>query len=137
MDNMTAWIEGVPVAKARPRVTMVGGKARAYTPKKSADWEREIQRQVDCPLTEGPIMLTVVCRVPIPQSWSGKRKADAEAGLIWPTSRPDVDNYAKAVMDALNGIAYNDDSQVVCLTSRKQYAAVPGVLIQITPWVPG
>ena len=40
-------------------------------------------------------------------------------------------------MDALNGIAYNDDSQVVCLTSRKQYAAVPGVLIQITPWVPG
>ena len=54
-----------------------------------------------------------------------------------PTGRPDVDNYAKAVMDALNGIAYNDDSQVACLTSRKQYAAAHGVLIQITPWVPG
>lgn len=35
------------------------------------------------------------------------------------TVRPDVDNVAKAVMDALNGIAYDDDSQVVELTVRK------------------
>ena len=35
--------------------------------------------------------------------------------------KPDADNIAKSVLDALNGFAYNDDNQIVCLTVQKLY----------------
>lgn len=131
------WVPGIPVAKARPRVTMIGGRARAYTPKKSADWEREIQKHVRMQPLQGPLIMTIVCHLPIPKSWSKKKHAQAVSGSVFPVSKPDVDNYAKSVMDALNGIAYFDDSQVVTLTCQKQYSAdEPGLMIEIIPSLP-
>jgi len=130
-------VDTAPVAKARPRVTMRGGKARAYTPKKSADYERLIASHWHHAPTDKPVALRIEFGMPIPASWPKYRRTEALQGSLLPAKKPDIDNLVKAVLDALNGIAYNDDSQVVCLTSRKQYAAVPGVLIQITPWVPG
>ena len=51
---------------------------------------------------------------------------------IKPTKKPDADNIAKAVCDALNGIAYKDDSQVVDLTVRKYYSKFPRVQVFIS-----
>ena len=42
---------------------------------------------------------------------------------IWPTKRPDGDNVLKLVADALNGVAYEDDSQIVYMTIKKEYAS--------------
>ena len=52
-------------------------------------------------------------------------------GTIKPTKKVDVDNLAKAVMDALNGVAWGDDSQVVKITIFKEYTEHPYVYIYI------
>lgn len=46
-----------------------------------------------------------------------------------PLKKPDADNVAKIILDALNGIAYLDDKQVVDLGVHKSYNATPGVLV--------
>ena len=50
---------------------------------------------------------------------------------IYPTVKPDTDNIAKSILDALNGIAYKDDKQVVTLSVKKRYDEVPRVSVWI------
>ncbi|MDF2537449.1 MAG: Holliday junction resolvase [Herbinix sp.] len=50
---------------------------------------------------------------------------------IRPTKKPDIDNIAKVILDALNGIAYKDDTQVVTLEVRKFYKDTPCVIVDI------
>ena len=52
-----------------------------------------------------------------------------------PTVKPDLDNLDKAVMDALNKVAYKDDSQIVAKVSKKHYAEVPTVKVIISEYV--
>jgi Holliday junction resolvase RusA-like endonuclease len=52
-------------------------------------------------------------------------------GEIWPTTRIDLDNVTKAILDACNGIVYKDDAQIVRLHAVKQYAITPGVSVKI------
>ena len=127
--NLFTKIDITPVAKARPRVTMVGGRARAYTPKKSADYERHIAREWAHERQSGAVRLDIVFGMPIPQSWSKKQQDAAASGLILPSKKPDIDNLIKAVMDALNGVAYDDDNQVIELSAKKVYAPEPYVAI--------
>jgi Holliday junction resolvase RusA-like endonuclease len=69
----------------------------------------------------GPIKLEVLCVYAIPASWTKAKQAAARAGLVWKTSVPDADNLAKMIGDALNGVAWGDDAQVVHQTSAKRY----------------
>jgi Holliday junction resolvase RusA-like endonuclease len=62
---------------------------------------------------DGPVSLGVVFHLAKPKSAPKKR--------IYPCQRPDIDNYAKLLMDALNGICWTDDSQVVVLAVKKVY----------------
>lgn len=80
--------------------------------------------------TERPVALVVHSFRQIPESWSKTEKAKAAAGHIRPTSRPDWDNYGK-ITDALNGICWNDDSQVVDGRSLKYYSDEPALRIEI------
>ena len=57
--------------------------------------------------------------------------AAAIAGVIQPTTKPDVSNIVKGIEDALNGIWYKDDSQIVHEYSMKQYAREPGVIVKM------
>ena len=127
--NLFTKIDITPVAKARPRVTMVGGRARAYTPKKSADYERQIAREWAHERQSAAARLDIVFGIPIPQSWSKKQQDAAASGLLLPAKKPDIDNLIKAVMDALNGVAYDDDNQVIELSAKKVYAPEPYVAI--------
>lgn len=49
----------------------------------------------------------------------------AEAGIITPTKKPDVDNYLKLLFDTLNNIIYTDDCQIVKATIDKYYSFTP------------
>lgn len=53
------------------------------------------------------------------------------SGEIRPTKKPDTDNIAKAICDALNGVAYRDDAQICCLTVQKQYSEMSAVSVRI------
>jgi Holliday junction resolvase RusA-like endonuclease len=77
-----------------------------------------------------PIIVEAVFAKSIPKSWSKKKREAALRGEILPTSRPDVDNYLKT-LDALIGLAYEDDSQIVQTIAEKKYAENPYVEIRI------
>lgn len=80
---------------------------------------------------QGAFGVLIKAYLPIPASFS---KADKQAAIeekIKATKKPDVDNLAKSVLDALNGIAYVDDKNCVVLIVMKQYGAIPGIEIVI------
>lgn len=129
-------IPGEPVAQGRARYTTRSGFVRTYDPKKSADYKsyvRAIANQVDTRPLEGPLVMKVLIYRQIPKSWTKKKQAAALAGTVKPSIKPDCSNYLKGIEDALNGIAYIDDSQLVLVYVRKEYAVEPRVEISIWP----
>jgi Holliday junction resolvase RusA-like endonuclease len=71
---------------------------------------------------QGPLKATIEAYHTIPKSKSKKTKEEMRENLIRPTKKADADNIAKSVLDALNGVAYKDDSSVVELTVSKYWA---------------
>lgn len=115
-------IPGIPVPKARPRVV----RGRAFTPKKTKDYEalvKDVYRlTVGEYLGDSAIVATIDLYFPIPESYSKSKKRRIADGEIKHTKRPDVDNCAKAILDALNEVAYKDDAQIVESRITKHYA---------------
>lgn len=115
-------IPGVPVPKARPRVV----KGHTYTPKKTKDYEALVKDVYNLTVGEylgdSAIVATIDLYFPIPESYSKSKKKRIADGEIKHTKRPDVDNCAKAILDALNEVAYRDDSQIVESRITKHYA---------------
>jgi Holliday junction resolvase RusA-like endonuclease len=134
-DAITIIIGGEPTAKGRPRMTRRG---ITYTPAKTRRYEahgRLAAQQVMAgrpPITV-PVHAEIVIDLPVPASWSGKRRDAALRGDIRPTTRPDADNFVKAGLDAINNILISDDSLVVDLIVSKRYALTPQLAITITP----
>ena len=77
--------------------------------------------------------LTALVELPIPASWSKRRNAAAIVGSICPTSRPDIDNYLKSAMDAINGIVVADDSLIVKVAVEKKFGVDPKLVLLVTP----
>jgi Holliday junction resolvase RusA-like endonuclease len=129
-------IEGVPVAKGRPRISTRGGFARAYTPAKTRSFEAVVSdtaRAAIGPIDPyaGPVEMEAHFSIPVPKSWRKRDRADALAGIIQPGGKPDLDNYFKAIADGLNGIVYKDDSQIVSARLTKRYGDDPGVVVTV------
>lgn len=127
-------VPGEPVAQGRPRFTTQHGYVRAYDPQKSRDYKQVVRMAAldACPQRMlGPLVMTVDIYRGIPKSWSKVKQHAAERGIIKPILKPDVDNYVKAIKDALNGVCYVDDSQVVVLMISKYYSREPRVEIVI------
>jgi Holliday junction resolvase RusA-like endonuclease len=126
-------IPGVPHGKARPKVTTINGIARAYTPSKTVEYENLVKlawgRQ---PPLDGAIVADIVAYYAIPASWSKRKTDQALCGAIVPQTKPDADNISKVILDALNHIAYKDDSQVVDLRVRKVYSLTPCVQVNFS-----
>lgn len=124
-------VYGQPQGKARPRFTRTG---RAYTPKKTADYEDEIRLMAKAAMgitepLETPIAAYIYISMPVPQSYSKKRSKDCLDGFERPTKRPDTDNIVKAFLDACNGIVYKDDAQVVSLHATKVFGETASVQV--------
>ena len=131
--NFEITIPGNPVAKGRPRL----GKYGTYTPKKTADFESYVEycwaaEYGNLKPSDKPLEVGIVFYMPIPKSASKRAKASMDLGEIKHIKKPDLDNMAKAVLDALNGLAYIDDSQIYSLTLYKTYSEQPGTYLKIT-----
>jgi Holliday junction resolvase RusA-like endonuclease len=131
-------VPGQPQGKGRPRVGQIAGHARMFTPQKTVAYEGFIALQAQIAmqhhaLLEGPVAVRIFIACQVPESKSKKWKADALAGLILPTTKPDKDNVIKAVFDALNGVVWKDDVQVCDLDSKKRYSTQPRVEVEIVP----
>lgn len=106
-----------PRAKGRPRVTKTG---HTYTPKQTVDYEKQIREAYNGPFFEEG-MLSVKLRFTMSGTEIMIERVGLNPDVEQPVSRlrGDIDNYAKSVLDALNGVAYSDDRQIVCLYLEK------------------
>jgi Holliday junction resolvase RusA-like endonuclease len=131
-------VYGEPVAQGRPKFTTVGGFARAYDPKKSSDYKQYIKlaaaEYAPKALWEGALCIVITAYRSMPGYISKYpvKVAAAERGEILPVSKPDADNYLKGVKDALKGVIWKDDSQVVDAYVGKRYSVKPRIEIIIT-----
>lgn len=81
--------------------------------------------------TDKPLKAEIDVFMPVPQSYSKKKTEQALNNEIRPTVKPDCDNIAKNINDALNGIVYPDDKQIVSLMVNKFYGNSEQVRIKI------
>jgi Holliday junction resolvase RusA-like endonuclease len=129
-------VEGDPKGKGRPRFTRAGKFTRVYTDKQTLDYEAVIkffaaQAMGSTDLLETPVSVFLYIRHAVPQSYSKKRTEACLSGLEQPCKKPDIDNIAKTYLDAMNGVIFKDDTQVIDLHVKKVYSAVPGVDVMV------
>ena len=121
-------VPAVPVAQPRQRHAMIAGHVRNYTPSKHPvnDFKATV-RMAWFKIVPGgkwdfsaPVSLKIIAVFPRPKS---KTKKTGRNPREWKASKPDWDNVGKAVSDCLEGLAYNNDSQIVQALVYKFIAA--------------
>lgn len=130
-------VPGEPKGKGRPRVVNAGGYARAYTPEDTLVYENQVKWYYKTAAGQfkfddkTPLAVEIDAFYQIPKSTSKKKHIEMMNDKVKPTKKPDLDNVAKIVCDALNGIAYHDDSAIVDLRVRKYFNDIPSVNVTI------
>ncbi len=124
---------GVPIPKGSMKAfNLPGMKHPVVTAdnKKTKPWAQQITYTAmefrQNPLWSGPIYLLAEFQMPKPKSLSKRR-------FSYPTRKPDMDKLLRTLKDALKGIFYYDDAQVVRVVMLKRYADVPSVIVGIRP----
>jgi len=129
-------IPGEPVGKSRPRATTINGSVRMYTPKKTANYESLVAVAAQHAMADtGPFACALAVEIDavhtVPASWSKKKREQALCGAMHPTTKPDIDNIAKAVADGGNGVVWVDDKQIARLLVVRRYGETPGVHVRV------
>lgn len=130
-------VEGKPQGKARARTFYDNraGKMRSITPAQTRSYEDLIRWKYKeaggIYHGESTLQVAINAFYPIPQSFSKAKRKAAEMGILRPTTKPDCDNIIKVVLDALNGVAYYDDKQVVSVFCDKHYSEIGYLKIEI------
>jgi Holliday junction resolvase RusA-like endonuclease len=121
--------EGKPMSQKRHRHTSRGAFVRTYDPMSNdkKEFVEYVQSKYDIEKIEGMIDVMIVADFPIPKSYSKKKKETLNKQMR--PKKPDVDNIAKFYLDALNGVLYDDDAQIVSLSVIKRYSILPSITI--------
>lgn len=101
-----------PVAKGRPRF----GRGHTYTPRKTRQFEQKLKALLQSVYAHEPLnqacFVNLVFYLERPKS----------VKRTFPMTRPDADNYTKAVIDAANGVLWQDDALICDLNMKKRYS---------------
>ena len=127
-------VEGKPVGKGRPRFKRMRNFVQTYTPEKTAEYEKLVRlkfQNAGGVITENPVKIEITAFFAPPKSTKKKDKIEMLANRVLPVKKPDCDNIAKSILDALNKIAYKDDSQVIELSVKKLYSESAKVCVHI------
>ncbi|MGJ9460306.1 RusA family crossover junction endodeoxyribonuclease [Oceanobacillus sp. CF4.6] len=133
-------IPGQPIPQGRPRAGKIRygkkkGSTVLYDPKESKEYKQYVsliaQQYAPKIPVEAPLSVQMKIYRQIPKSTTKKDRELYLSGLKRPVTKPDGSNYAKGIEDALNGIIYKDDSQIVDLQVSKYYSDNPRVEIRI------
>ena len=130
----TFTVPGRPQGKGRPRFS--GG--RVHTPKKTADYERRVAMEAiagGVRMIDGAVSLMIVATFRAPTRLPRRVRQEMEDCGAPHTGHLDCDNIAKAIADALNGVAYRDDAQVALLSVVKIHGPEPGVSVSVGPLI--
>lgn len=145
MQPVTFHVPGKPQGKARARTfyNKAMGKHMSVTPDGTVLYENLIkERFLNCSggfyVERGtPVTLRVIARFLPPKSVSKKRQSEMLEGAEMPLKKPDMDNIVKVVADALNGVAYHDDTQIVYVIAKKAYSTLEGLDITVEEYSDG
>jgi Holliday junction resolvase RusA-like endonuclease len=134
---VTFTVNGSPHGKGRPRFRRFGNFVQTYTDAKTKSYEtlvKEAAKQAmgSSPPLEGPVRLDCIVRLSVPKSYTKKRTDACLKGSEWPIKKPDWDNVAKSVADAMNDVVFLDDTQIVIARIVKIYAAEAGVDVKVS-----
>jgi len=129
---VTFRVDTNPVGKQRARYAKRGNFVQTYTPDKTRNYEALIkeaatQAMGSNEILETPVNLYLYIRAPIPKSLPKKRLEACLNGSEKPIKKPDASNVLKSVEDAMNGVVYKDDSQIVNIHVTKVYSSVSGI----------
>ena len=127
--NWRFFVSGIPAPKGSTRAFFVAKLGRAIITSanaKTKPWEQAVRAEAanaaaGAPPTVAPIEVHVVFRFPRPK---GHFRANGQVSPKAPlrlTKKPDLDKLERALLDALTGLLFVDDSQVVSITSMKRY----------------
>ena len=138
---VTFKVDANPVGKQRARYVKRGNFVQTYTPEKTRTYETLIRDAAieamgaSEPL-ETPVSLYLYIRVPIPKSCTKKRLEAIDNGSEQPMKKPDSSNVLKSVEDAMNGVVYMDDCQIINHHMTRVYSTLAGVDICIKEYLP-
>ena len=129
-------VPGMPQGKQRPRVCRINGRSLTYTPKQTIEYERLVRASYAAVSKVKfernlPVEISILALYPVPKYASKKTKNLMLNGCLLPTKKPDSDNTIKIILDALNGVAYCDDSQICRVYFEKMYAKIPETKIRV------
>ena len=81
---------------------------------------------------EGAVNMNIIYAFRRPQSLSKKERSEIDNGKTVPkTTKPDIDNLTKAILDALNGIVWKDDAQVTQIKIQKVWSSKDQIEVEI------
>jgi len=128
-------VDGDPIPKGRPRFARRGHFVQTYTDAKTIDYETHVAMKARQAIgatepLKGALTVFLYLRYTIPASYSKKRKEACLRGVEYP-KKVDIDNVYKSITDAMNGIVYMDDSQIVEAHITKVYAETAGANVMV------
>lgn len=125
-------IAGSPQSKTRPRVVRAkNGANLTYMPDKTVAYEELVRLYFKAAAQEfrftddAQLTRQIVACYPVPKSKSKRIKAERLSCVLHLTKKLGCDNIVKIICDALNELAYKDDSQIATTQIAKYYAEAP------------
>lgn len=136
ITNVSFIVPGEPQGKGRAKVVKIAGFTRMATPQKTVAYEGLAAMVAQNAMRgaapfEGACAIHVEAFYAMPKSMSQTKQAQALAGVIRPTKKPDGDNILKAICDGINGVVWKDDVQAVDARVTKRYGKTPCVHVMV------
>lgn len=137
--ELTVYGEAQPAGSKRGFVNPKSGRVIITDDaRKSKPWKQQVAQAAgevfEGPLWDGPLRATFVFYRPRPRSHygTGRNSSKLKPSAPWyPTTRPDLLKYARAVEDALTGIVWTDDSRICDERLHKRYGEPARVWIVV------
>ena len=135
MQPLEIYIPGKAVPQGRPRFARRGNFVQTYDAKQSVDYKSwvkhcamEVMHKTGAQLISRDVPLHMVLNVVIAKPSSVPKRR------LCPVVKPDLDNIQKTIQDALEGIAYQADQQIVSIRSVKRYGKADSVTVTLQDW---
>jgi len=129
-------VYGTPTPKGRPKFSTRGKFPVAYTPEKTKAYEFEVGMMALAAMggskpLEGALEAFIYVTFAVPESYSKKRLEACLNGSEKHTKKPDLDNVAKCVIDGMDKIVFDNDSQITSIHATKVYGEVAKVEVMV------
>lgn len=127
-----------PQSQLRPRAAYTrSGHIVVYDPKVTHLYKQRLRslarKQYTQPALTDALKVDVYFFRPVQTSISNKERERRISGEHRPAVKSDIDNYIKALFDALNGVVWQDDKQICDLVAHKYYSENPRIEIEVSP----